>query len=419
MLKIKKSDQLSGEVSISGSKNAVLPIMAAALLIKGKTTLRNVPEIGDVFTYLDILWELWVEHSFKNNVLTLDSSHLKHTDFDLEKIRKIRVSILLLAPILQRLGKISIPTPGWCNLWARSIQAHLDGLSDIWYDVEMQEEQISLSGSTQSWDKVINGGFWVTPTENLIVANVLRNWETKIMLAAIEPHVMNLITFLRTAWADISIRYDNTIIIQGVEELKTNIECDIVSDYIQSGTYMILWALAAKHSIVIHNARVDDLYIFIEKLKQTGVKIDILEDDSVRVHRASQLKAIHIQTNIFPGFPTDLQSPFAMLMTQAQGTSEIHEVLFEGRLGWTIELEKMWVDVSILNRHECEIVWGNSLLGTTVASWDLRAGAAMVIAWLIAQGETTITNVEYIHRGYDNLVSNLKALGADIEEIED
>jgi len=137
MFKIKKSDNLSGEITISGSKNAVLPIMAAALLIKWKTTLHNVPEIGDVFTYLDILSELWVEYSFQNNTLTLDSSQLKHTDFDLEKIRKIRVSILLLAPILQRLGKISIPTPGGCNLWARSIQAHLDGLENIGYDVKI------------------------------------------------------------------------------------------------------------------------------------------------------------------------------------------------------------------------------------------------------------------------------------------
>jgi len=417
MFKIKKSDNLSGEITISGSKNAVLPIMAAALLIKWKTTLHNVPEIGDVFTYLDILSELWVEYSFQNNTLILDSSQLKHTDFDLEKIRKIRVSILLLAPILQRLGKISIPTPGGCNLWARSIQAHLDGLENIGYDVTMKDEEISLNGQTESGDKVINGWFGVTPTENLIVANVLRKGETKIMLGAIEPHVMNLITFLRTAGADISIRYDNTIIIQWVEELKTDISCDIVSDYIQSGTYMVMWALASKESITIKNARVDDLYIFIEKLKQAGVKIDILDNDSVRVYRAKTLKPVHIQTNIFPGFPTDLQSPFAMLMTQVEWKSEIHEVLFEGRLGWTIELEKMWVDVSILNRHECEIKGWNKLVWTTVASWDLRAGAAMVIAGLIAEGETIVTNVEYIHRGYDKLIENLKNLGADIEEL--
>lgn len=418
MLKIKKSDQLSWEVTISGSKNAVLPIMAAALLIQWKTTLTNVPEIWDVFTYLDILWELWVEYSFQNNILVLDSSHVKHTDFDLEKIRKIRVSILLLAPILHRLWKISIPTPGWCNLWARSIQAHLDGLENIGYDVSLNGEDISLSWTAEAWDKIINGWFGVTPTENLIVANVLRSWETKIMLAAIEPHVMNLITFLRIAWADISIRYDNTIIITWVDSLETDTECEIISDYIQSGTYMVLWALAAKKSITIHNARVDDLYIFIEKLKQAWVQLDILEDDSVRVYRSNNLKALHIQTNIFPGFPTDLQSPFAMLMTQATGTSEIHEVLFEGRLGWTVELEKMWVPVSLLNRHECEIIGPKKLIWTRVASWDLRAWAAMVIAWLIAEGETTVTSVEYIHRWYDNLVSNLKALWADIEEVE-
>lgn len=418
MLQIKKSDHLKWSVTIWGSKNAVLPIMAASLLIPGTVVLHNVPEIGDVFTYLDILSELGVVYSFCDNTLTLDSTHLKKTDFDLEKIKKIRVSILLLAPILQRLWEISIPTPGGCNLWARSIQSHLDGLKNIGYDIEMQEEMISLSWSSVSGDRVINAGFWVTPTENLIVANVLRPGQTSIMLWAIEPHVMNLIDFLRAAGADISIRYDNTIIVQWVSTLKTDIDFEVISDYIQSGTYMIMWALAAQDYITIEKACVDDLYVFIQKLQESGVRIEQQGHDTLRVYRATHIKPVDIQTNIFPGFPTDLQSPFALLMTQAQWSSMIHEVLFEWRLGWTIELEKMWVPVNLLNRHECEIKGPTALVGTTVASWDLRAGAAMVIAGLIATGQTTITNVEYIYRGYDQLVENLKKLWADIREIK-
>jgi UDP-N-acetylglucosamine 1-carboxyvinyltransferase len=418
MLQIKKSDHLKWKVTIGGSKNAVLPIMAASLLIPGKVVLHNVPEIGDVYTYLDILSEIWVIYSFCDNTLILDSTDLKKAHFDLEKIKKIRVSILLLAPILQRLGEISIPTPGGCNLGARSIESHLEGLKNIGYDIEMQEEMISLSWSSDAGERTINAGFWVTPTENLIVANVLRSGRTTIMLWAIEPHVMNLIDFLRAAWANISIRYDNTIIIDWVSALKTDIDFEVISDYIQSGTYMIMWALAAEEYITIEKACVDDLYVFIQKMREAWVRIDIQDNDTLRVYRASELKAVDIQTNIFPGFPTDLQSPFALLMTQATGSSMIHEVLFEGRLGWTIELEKMWVPVNLLNRHECEIKGPTALIGTTVASWDLRAWAAMVIAGLIASGQTTITQVEYIYRWYDKLVWNLKSLGADIREIK-
>ena len=417
MYKINWKKELSWTVKIWGSKNAVLPIIAASLLIKWKTTLTNVPEIGDVFTFLDIIKEIWVKVEFKNHILKLDSTKLKHTDFDLEKMKKIRVSILLLAPLLDRLWKISIPTPWGCNLGKRPIDDHIKWLENIWYKSIINFESIDLEWETKSWDLEINAGFWVTVTENLLVANVLRKGTTTIKLAAIEPHVMNLVDFLRKAWAKISIRYDHTIIVEWVEELKNNVEdFEIVSDYIQSGSYMVIWALCSKDFITIENARVDDLFFFIQKMREMWVKLDILENDKVRVYRSKNLKPTNIQTNVFPGFPTDLQSPFALLMTQAQWVSKIHEVLFEWRLGWLVELEKMGLSIKILNPHEAEITWWVDFKWNTVTSWDLRAGCAVAIAGLMAEGETLVTNNVYIKRWYEDFIENLQNLGAEIEE---
>lgn len=408
---------MNWSVKIWGSKNAVLPIMAASLLIKWKIVLNNVPEIADVFTYIDILSWVWVRVEFNNNILSLDSTDLKEANFDLEKIKKIRVSILLLAPLLNRIWKVSIPTPWWCNLWARSIHSHLEWLKDIWYKYESRDDWIYLQWKAISWDIEINAGFWVTPTENLIVANVLRPWITTISQAAIEPHVMNLIDFMRLAWADISIRYDHSIVIKWVNNLSSNFECNIISDYIQSGTYMIIAAVASEKSLIIENARIKDLCSFIYKLKQSWVKVEDLWWDKVKVYRAKEIKNVDIQTNIFPWFPTDLQSPFAVLMSQAKWKSHIHEILFEWRLGWLIELEKMWCKIDILNHHEALISWKSILEWSTVASWDLRAWAAMIIAGIIANWETTITNVDYIHRWYENIITTLQSIGADIEEV--
>jgi len=418
MFRINWGKELSGTIKIGGSKNAALPIIAAALLIDGKVTLTNVPEIGDVFTFLNIIRGIWVKADFNNHVLELDSTQLKEAQFDLEEMKKIRVSILLLAPLLQRLWKISIPTPGGCNLGARPIDAHLWGLTSIGYSSEVTEEGIYLEGKSESWDIVINAGLGVTSTENLLVANVLRKGTTTIKMSAIEPHVINLIDFLRQAWANISIRYDHTIIVGGVDDLVWNFECSVISDYIQSGSYMVMWALCSKESITIENARVNDLYIYIEKLREAGVQIDILENDTVKVYRAKNINAVNIQTNIYPGFPTDLQSPFAVLMTQAEGISKIHEVLFEGRLGWLVELEKMWLEKKITNPHEAEITGKAMLEWNTVTSWDLRAGCAVVIAWLIAKGQTDVTNIAYIKRWYEDFVDNLQTLWADIVEVD-
>lgn len=418
MLIIKGNNKLSGVVKVSGSKNAALPIIWASLLLAGKVKLNNVPKIGDVKTFLDILENIWVVYSWEENTLFLDATNLNNDNLNFEKIKKIRSSIFLLSPLLYFFKSINIPFPGGCKIWKRPIDAHLNWLKAIWYDYELDWDNIKLNWETQSGDKILNAWFWVSSTENLIVANVLRNGKTTIKNSAIEPHVMNLISFMREAWANIDIRYNHEIIITWVEKLASNLEFDIVSDYIEAWTYMVIAALVSEKYLDIKDARVEDLYTFIEKLKDAWVTVEDLWDDTLRVYKAENLKPVSFQTNIFPWFPTDLQSPFAILQSQANWTSRIHEVLFEWRLNFLVELEKMTAKIAILNPHEAIIFWPNKLKWTTVTSWDLRAGMAMIIAGLIAEWETKVTNVEYIYRGYENFVEKLKNLWADITEEE-
>ncbi|MFK7780465.1 MAG: UDP-N-acetylglucosamine 1-carboxyvinyltransferase [Candidatus Gracilibacteria bacterium] len=419
MLVVKGKSELSGTVKVSGSKNAALPILGAALLVNGRVTLNRVPKIGDVNTFLDILEGIGVKYEWEGDSLHFDSSKITNENLNFEKIKKIRSSIFLLSPLLHFFGNIKIPFPGGCSIGARPIDAHLNGLEAIGYTSNCEGEDIILDGKLKTGLKELNASFGVSSTENLIVANVLRDGKTVIKNSATEPHVMNLIDFLRKAGADIKIRYNHEIIITGVYGLKSNFTFDVVADYIESGTYMIIGALASKDYIDIVDARIEDLFTYIEKLKEAGVKVEDLGNDVLRVYKADKLKAVKIQTNIFPGFPTDLQSPFSVLLTQAKGESRIHEVLFEGRLSFLVELEKMGTKYTVLNPHEAIIYGPNDLQGgATVTSWDLRAGAAVVIAGLIADGETKITNIEYIFRGYENFVDKLQKLGANIEEHE-
>lgn len=416
MIKVKWWNLLSGSVKISWSKNAALPLIAASLLINWKIKLNNVPKIWDVLTFLEILNDIGAEYEFDWNTLYLDNSNLEPKKFDYSKIKKIRASILLLWPLLYRFKNISIPFPGWCSIWKRPIDSHLDWLKDLWYNVSFIDDNIAINWNLDSWNKIINAWFWVTATENLIVANVFRDWHTIIKMSALEPHVLNLVDFLNAAWADIIINHTHHIHINWIKELSKNIEFDVIADYIESGTFMVLWALASKDYIDIENARIEDLYSFIEKLEEAWIKVENLWNDTARVYRANELKAITLQTNIFPGFPTDLQSPFAILLSQAEWISKIHEVLFEWRLNFLVELDKLGWHTAILNPHEA-LIFGKQNLkakNTTVTSWDLRAWAAMIIAWLIAEWETFITNVEYIERWYEDFVPKLRKLWADI-----
>lgn len=419
MLKVAWWQKLSGVVEISGSKNASLPIIAAALLID-KVILNNVPRIGDVITFLSIIESLWVKVDFRGNTLKMDSSGINLSNFKKELINKIRVGIFLLPPILQKFWEINIPFPGWCNIGKRPIDEHIKWLVRLGYENVDWMEKVHLKWKMDSGEKeIIIDWFSVTATENLIIASVLRPWKTILRLWAIEPHVINLIEFFNKSWAKITIDYDHSIIIEWVEKLDNEVEFSICSDYIESWTFMVLWALASENYIDIKNACIKDLKSFLQKLEEAWVKFEKIWDDELRIYNSiDNLKAVRFQTKVFPWLPTDLQSPLCVLLTQADWISKVEESIYEWRLNFLVEIEKMKWHPAILNPHEALIFGKTKLRWATVSSWDLRAWVAMIIAWLVALGDTHITNVEYIERGYEDIIWKIRKLWAIIEKVD-
>jgi UDP-N-acetylglucosamine 1-carboxyvinyltransferase len=419
MLKISWPQTLAWTVEISGSKNAALPLLACWLFFD-HFTLHNVPKIGDVLTFLSIIESLGVKVSWDHNTVIYDTSAMTVTHIDVEKVKKIRVGILLFPALLEKFGALEIPYPGGCNLGKRPIDEHLSAFLGFGYENMGEGDNIAFQWADHGHDVTIKSNFAVTATENILMMAAFRRGKTTIELAAIEPHVMNLIDFLRSIWVDVSIDYKHTIRVHGVEGVnRENAEATVIADYIESGTFVILWALTAEPSIRIEHARVEDLTAFLGKCRDAWVRYDTPDKDTIIVYNSrSSLKPTNLQTNVYPGFPTDLQSPFALMLTQAEGISRIHEVLFEGRLNWLIEIEKMKGHIAIMNPHEAMVFGKTHLRGTTVSSWDLRAWVTMILAGMIARGETLITNVEYIERGYEDIVGKITSLGGSIEKVD-
>ncbi len=417
MLRISWPQSLSGTVTISGSKNAALPLIALGLFCE-EYTLHNVPRIGDVFTFLSIIESLGVIIDFNENTLKMNTKKMSLENLNRDLVKKIRVWIFLFPALLKRFRDLEIPYPGGCNLGKRPVDDHIRGFEAFGYNYQWDSEFLKFSGETNQKEITLSGGFAVTATENMIMTSAFRKWKTTIELAAIEPHVINLIETIRKIWVEVTVSHDHTISIEGISETPKTLESTVIADYIESGTFIILWALTAEPSIRIEHARTQDLKAFLAKCREAWVRFDIGLEDTITVYNSrSSLKSINLQTNIFPGFPTDLQSPFSLLLTQADGISRIHEVLFEGRLNWLIEIEKMKGHIAILNPHEALIFGKTHLKGAMVSSWDLRAGVTMILAGMIARGDTTITNVEYIERGYENIIEKMMKLWGVIETL--
>lgn len=418
MFIIQQSTNLSGEVTIAGSKNAALPLIASALLIPGKVLLRNVPDILDVHDFIHFYESLWTQCTFKNNTLEIDTSEISLQNIDTSKIARTRAGIYFIAWLLSRFKKASIPFPSGDKIGKRPIDEHINGYVDMGYEFKQWDDMLHFSGAGSQQDVTITAYFAVTATANLIMWAATREASTTIQLAAFEPHIFNLIDLLRNAGINIDVKYDHTIIVHGTKSIKSEIKHEVISDYLQSGTFAIIAALAAKDYIDIHRARISDLWAFLYKLHEAWVRTEDLWNDTLRVYRATELKAVNIQTNIFPGFPTDLMPLFTVLMTQCEGTSRVHEILYEGRLNWLVEYERLQWQPRIINLHEAKITGPSALVWNNVNSWDLRSGAAMVIAGLIAQWTTKVDNVYWINRWYDNFLWKLQNLGADIQEID-
>ncbi len=406
---------LRGDVTVSGSKNAALPMIAASVLCSGETVLHNVPRLRDTLKMLEILTFLGAETSFQENTVRIRTNNLQSKMIPAELVSSLRGSIVLLGPLLARFGVVEMAYPGGCVLGKRPVGAHITALMQLGAEDMSTDEVLHLQGNLIA-RHVILPEFSVTATENVVLAASLVPGDTVIDLAAAEPHVQEVERMIEKMGARVEGIGTHTVRITGSKHLRCA-EHTVPFDYLEAGAFAIA-ALVTRGKVRLHG--VDHLHLlsFLDTLRRFGGvwRYDAAGQELFVDGEISSLSAGEVRTNIFPGFPTDLQAPIGVLMTQAHGVSRVFERLYEGRMAYLYELEKMGAHVEILNAHQALIIGPSALKGRVVASNDIRAGAAMVLAALCAEGESTITDVRYIERGYDRLEEKLRSLGAKIEK---
>ena len=411
--------KLSGTVTVSGSKNAALPILCAALLTDEVSTISNVPDIADTQNLFKIFAELNVEVEFSNHTAKIDASKIKLNPITEKYINSMRASFLLIGPLLQRFPEVRMSFPGGCVLskGKRSASTQSYIFKAMGAEILDDFENIHVRRKTLKAATVVMPEASVTATENLIMLAVLTPGTTQIRLAAMEPHVQDLCKFLNKMGANIQGVGTHNLVIEGVKKLS-GAHHNITGDYLEAGTFSIA-ALLTKGEVTIKGIQTEQLDIFWQKLQEAGAKLELFADH-VKLHPTTEFQAVDmLKTAIYPGFPTDLQAPFAMLLTQANGTSKIFETLFDNRLNYLFEVEKMGANIAMLNPHQATITGPTPLKGVPIASMDIRAGAGMVLAALCASGTTEISNVKYIDRGYEKFDEKLRALGAKIQRVEE
>lgn len=410
--------ELHGRVKISGAKNAVLPIIAATLLAQDKPcVLDEVPYLNDVCTIAEVLRQLGAKVDFnrQQHTLFVDSTVLKTVDAPYDLVRKMRASFVIMGPLLARYGKAKISMPGGCAIGTRPIDLHLKGFEALGAEIEIGHGFISATAPNGLKGTSIYLDFpSVGATENIIMAACMAEGQTILENAAQEPEIIDLANFLNIMGAKIRGAGTNVIKITGVPKLIGH-NYTIIPDRIEAGTYMVAVAMTGG-DIYIENAISEHLKPVIAKLNEAGVKIE--EDiDGIRVSCDKRPKAIDIKTLPYPGFPTDMQAQFMAMLTIADGTGLVTETVFENRFMHVDELKRMGACIKVDGRTS--IVEGvPSLNGCQVKATDLRAGAAMVLAGLVANGETEVSYIHHIDRGYDNLVEKLCGLGADICRVD-
>jgi UDP-N-acetylglucosamine 1-carboxyvinyltransferase len=409
--------RLHGEVEISGAKNAALKLVAGALLAPGKTVLHNVPRIKDVRTMLAVLEGLGAETFFHRHTLEIDASDVDSYTAPYELVRQMRASIVVLGPLVARFGEAEVSAPGGCNLGLRKFNFHLDGLRALGAEVELDHGFIKatapggLKGSRITFEYPS-----VTATENVMMAAVLADGITVIENGAREPEVVNLAEFLNLMGAGIQGAGTGRIVIEGVEELHP-VEWTVMPDRIEAGTFMMATA-ATGGDVAIRNARPEHLKMELEKLGEMGVEVTTLDRPlggvRVRVENPAELSGVDVSTLPFPGFATDLQAQMMVVLTQATGAGIITENVYENRLQVAEELNRMNAGIDLFGGHRALVRGPRRLSGTIVQTPDLRGGAALVLAGLVAEGTTMVDGARHILRGYENFEEKLCGLGATV-----
>jgi len=408
--------RLKGKVRISGAKNAVLPAITASLLTKEKIRLKNIPRVKDVYTILTLMKELGASASIKKNSLSIQVREVKSDQASYDLIQAMRASILVLGPLLARYGKAIVALPGGCAIGSRPIDLHIHGLEKLGASISLEHGYIKaeankLHGAEIEFEKKTVGG-----TENLVMAACLALGETVLKNCAREPEISNLCELLVKMGAKIDGIGEETIRIKGVRELGGATH-EIIPDRIEAGTFLVASALT-RGDIVLTNVKPEHLDTVIEKLKYSGTQIEKLNNHSLRVTGSEEIRPQDTTTSPYPGFPTDMQAQFIVLMTQASGTSIITETIFDRRYSHINELLRLGANIEVFG--DKALVKGKTpLSGAETIATDLRASASLVLAGLIASGETIINQVEHLDRGYENLEDKLKSLGAKIERIRE
>lgn len=406
--------RLEGKVKISGAKNAVLPAIAASLLTKEKIRLKNIPLVKDVFTILTLMKELGASYHIKKNSLSIQVKNINSYEASYELVRAMRASILVLGPLLARYGKALVALPGGCAIGSRPIDLHIHGFQKLGASISLEHgyikaEAARLNGAEIEFEKKTVGG-----TENLLMAASLAHGETVLKNCSLEPEVSNLCDLLIKMGAKIAGVGEEKIRIKGVEELGGAIH-EIIPDRIEAGTFLVAGALT-QGNIILTNVEPSHLDTIIEKLKYSGAKIEQIRNHSLQVIGSPEIKPQDITTSPYPGFPTDMQAQFIVLMTQASGTSIITETIFDRRFSHVNELLRLGANIEVSG--DKAIVKGKTpLSGAETIATDLRASASLVLAGLIANGETIINEVEHLDRGYEKIEEKLKSLGASIERL--
>ncbi|HHD92565.1 MAG TPA: UDP-N-acetylglucosamine 1-carboxyvinyltransferase [Candidatus Portnoybacteria bacterium] len=419
---INGGQHLNGEINVRGFKNAATPILVASLLSSQPSQIENIPLIEDIFRMVELLESLgadvnWIE----KRSLVVQSKFFNPEKINQNVIRQMRSSILLWGLLAAKCKEFQTFSPGGCLIGARSVETHLNAFRGLGWIVETDENGVYLFKRAKNWSdqdnrEIVLDEFSVTATENLMIAASTRPGQTKIEIAATDPSVQDLGKFLIKMGVRIKGLGTHTLIVRGQKKLKGVIH-KIIPDPIEAGTFLLLGA-ATKSSIVIKNAPTEYLLFPLKKIKEVGVNFSLAKNKII-VRPSHDFNSVKIQTLPYPGFPTDLQAPTAVLLTQAKGVSLVYEVLYEGRFRYVQDLIKMGANISISDPHQILITGPTPLYGKEIKSYDLRAGASLIIAALMAQGESKIDDIYQVDRGYEKIEERLQKIGAEIKRVEE
>ncbi|EAH7469956.1 UDP-N-acetylglucosamine 1-carboxyvinyltransferase [Campylobacter jejuni] len=415
-LEIEGTNHLSGNITISGAKNAALPLIVSSILAKNEVKINNVPNVSDIKTLISLLENLGAKVNFQNNSALLNTNTLNQTIAKYDIVRKMRASILTLGPLLARFGHCEVSLPGGCAIGQRPIDLHLLALEKMGANIQIKQGYVVASGNLKG-NEILFDKITVTGSENIIMAAALAKGKTKLLNVAKEPEVVQLCEVLKDAGLEIKgIGTDELEIYGSDGELLEFKEFSVIPDRIEAGTYLCAGAIT-NSKITLDKVNATHLSAVLAKLHQMGFET-LITEDSITLLPAKEIKPVEIMTSEYPGFPTDMQAQFMALALKANGTSIIDERLFENRFMHVSELLRMGADIK-LNGHIATIVGGKELNAADVMATDLRASSALILAALAAKGTSKVHRIYHLDRGYENLEEKFKGLGVKITRLEE